>query len=102
LCTAAALTMRLIPPETGGAHAHQRDDIAIVAVHALAAAGVIAACLGLDIADIDDVAEQFALVRLRHRSAEMHAEPVINQTDIVERIALARQPAQQQKTAAVQ
>src|SRR6202012_4564609 len=76
------------------AHAHQRDDIAIVAVHALAAAGVIAARLRLDIADIDDVAQQFALVRLRHRPAEMSTEPVIDPPDIVDRIALARQPAQ--------
>ena len=32
----------------------------------------------------------------------MHAEPVIDEADIVERVALARQTAQQQKAAAVQ
>jgi hypothetical protein len=66
-------------------------------VHALTAAGVIAARLSLDIAPVDDVAEQFTLVGLRDRLAEMCAEPVVNEADIVERVALARQAAQQQE-----
>src|SRR5437763_14026348 len=82
------------------AHAEQRDDIAIIGVHALGAAGVIAARLGLDVADIDDMAEQFALIGLRAQPADMRGDPGIDARQIGERVALARQAAQQQKAAA--
>src|SRR5438067_5166607 len=82
------------------AHAEQRDDIAIIGVHALRTAGVIAARLGLDVADIDNMAEQFALIGLRAQPADIRAEPDIDARQIVERVALARQVAQQQKAAA--
>jgi hypothetical protein len=59
-------------------------------VHALAATSVIAARLRLDIAHVDDVAEQLALIGLRDRPAQMRAEPIINKADIIERVALAR------------
>src|SRR5207237_696087 len=82
------------------AHAEQRDDVAIVGMHALRAAGMIAARLALDVADIDDMAEQFALIGLRAEPADMRAEPGIDARQIVERVALARQAAQQQKASA--
>jgi hypothetical protein len=99
LCTAAARD----PADAAGwrgAHAHQRDDVAIVAVHALCAALVIAARLRLDIAEINHMAEQLALVGLRREMPDIAAEPDINPRQIVERPALARQPAEQQKAGA--
>src|SRR5256885_1522530 len=64
-------------------------------------AGMVAARLVLDVADVDDMAEQLALIGLRQGPSDIGAETEIDAGDVVERIALARQAAQQQEAPSV-
>ena len=69
-------------------------------MEALGAAGVVAARAWLDVAHVDDVAEQLALPGLRQRHADMGAETDIDARQVVGGIALSRDAAQQQEAAA--
>ena len=69
-------------------------------MEALRAAGVVAARAGLDVAHVDNVAEQLALPGLRQRRADMRAETEVDARHVVGGVALARDAAQQQEAAA--
>ena len=65
------------------AQAHQPDDVAGVGVHFLLATKMIRPRMLLDVAEINDVPEKLALVRLDHWPAYIRTEPEIDTRHII-------------------
>src|ERR1700761_2989570 len=69
-------------------------------MEALGPSGMIATRTRLDVADVDDMAEQFALPGLWQRRADISAQPEIDPRHVIGGIAFARDAAQQHEAAA--